>query len=76
MKNCNVNWLLWTYKASNEWMTNCDWCLVCNKDWQVQRANVDTDSFEEIMAKWSDPVRTENYQSSGHFENNVSQWLG
>lgn len=76
MKNCNVNWLMWTYKASNEWMTNCDWCLVCNKDWQVQRANVDTDSFEEIMAKWSDPVRTENYQSSGHFENNVSQWLG
>ncbi len=75
MENCNVNWLLWTYKASNEWMTNSDWSLVCNKDWSVDRANVDTDSFEEISRKWGAPVRTENYQSSGHYSANVKMWL-
>lgn len=75
MERTNVNWLLWTYKASNEWMTNSDWCLVCNRDWKVLRANVDKDSFDEIKAKWSEPVRTENYQSSGHYEKNVTQWL-
>lgn len=75
MERCGFNWMLWTYKASNEWMTNSDWCLVCNRDWYVDRANIDTDSFEEIARKWGEPVRTENYQSSGHYENNVSQWL-
>lgn len=76
MKKTNVNWLLWTYKASNEWMTNSDWCIVCNRDWFVDRANVDTDSFEDIQRKWSSPVRTENYQSSGHYERDVAHWLG
>lgn len=71
LNKANYSWFLWTYKATGHGMWSSDWCLRGSKD-GFHRANVKTDSYEEIARKWGECVRTENgFQDTGHFENNV-----
>lgn len=81
-KNCfktlnklDFGWYLWTYKAANHGMWNSDWCLFGMKD-GFERANVSEDSYEEIARKWGECLRTrDNFQSTGHYEKNVKDFL-
>ncbi len=75
MDKINYNWCLWTYKATGHMMWESDWCLRGSKD-GFYRAKVQTDSFEDIAAKWGECIRTENgFQDTGHYENNVKEYL-
>lgn len=75
LNKANYSWFLWTYKASNHGMWESDWCLRGSKD-GFHRANVRTDSVEEIARKWGECIRTENgFQDSGHYEKNVKAFL-
>lgn len=75
MNKINYNWCLWTYKATGHMMWESDWCLRGSKD-GFYRAKVQTDSFEDIAAKWGECIRTENgFQDTGHYENNVKEYL-
>ena len=69
------NCFLWTYKATGHGMWESDWCIKGSKD-GFHRANVRTDSYEEIARKWGECIRTENgFQDSGHYANNVKSHL-
>lgn len=75
MNNLGYNWMLWTYKATGHGMWSSDWCLMGSKN-GFERANVKTDSFEEIARKWGSAIQTENgFQATGHYENNVKAYL-
>jgi len=75
MKTCRFNWCLWTYKATGHGMWSSDWCIYGAKD-GFERVNIDSDSFDEIQRKWGSNLITEfGYQSTGHFENNVADWV-
>ncbi len=71
----NYSWFLWTYKATGHGMWESDWCIKGSKD-GFHRANVRTDSYEEIARKWGECIRTEiGFQDSGHYEKNVKAHL-
>lgn len=71
----NYSWFLWTYKATGHGMWESDWCIKGSKD-GFHRANVRTDSYEEIARKWGECIRTENgFQDTGHYEKNVKAHL-
>ena len=71
----NYSWTLWTYKATGHGMWESDWCIKGSKD-GFHRANVRTDSYEEIARKWGECIRTENgFQDSGHYGKNVREHL-
>ena len=75
MERLNYSWFLWTYKASNHGMWESDWCLRGAKD-GFARADIYTDSFEEIQAKWGECLRTDaGFQDSGHYDRNVKNYL-
>ena len=75
MDSLNFSWFLWTYKASNHGMWKSDWCLRGAKN-GFERANIYTDSYEEIARKWGECLRTDKgFQDSGHFDRNVKAWL-
>lgn len=75
MNRLNYSWFLWTYKATGHGMWNSDWCLRGSKN-GFARANIYTDSFEEIARKWGECLRTENgFQDSGHYDRNVKNFL-
>ncbi len=75
MNRLNYSWFLWTYKATGHGMWSSDWCLRGSKN-GFARANIYTDSFEEIARKWGECLRTENgFQDSGHYDRNVKNFL-
>lgn len=75
MENLNYSWFLWTYKATGHGMWESDWCLRGSKD-GFERANIYTDSYEEIARKWGECLRTENgFQDSGHYDRNVNNHI-
>ncbi len=75
LDKANYSWFLWTYKATGHGMWESDWCIKGSKD-GFHRANVRTDSYEEIARKWGECIRTENgFQNSGHYEKNVKAYL-
>lgn len=75
MNSLDYSWFLWTYKATGHGMWESDWCLRGSKD-GFERANIYTDSFEEIARKWGECIRTENgFQDSGHYNKNVKTYL-
>lgn len=75
MNRLNYSWFLWTYKATGHGMWSSDWCLMGSKD-GFARANIYTDSFEEIKTKWGECLRTDvGFQDSGHYDRNVKKYL-
>ncbi len=75
MDSLNYSWFLWTYKASNHGMWESDWCLRGAKD-GFERANIYTDSYEEIARKWGECLRTDiGFQDSGHYDRDVKAYL-
>ncbi len=75
MDRLNYSWFLWTYKATGHGMWESDWCIRGSKN-GFERANIYTDSFEEIARKWGECIRTENgFQDSGHYDRNVKIYL-
>lgn len=75
LEKANYSWFLWTYKATGHGMWESDWCIKGSKD-GFHRANVRTDSYEEIARKWGECIRTENgFRDSGHYEKNVREHL-
>lgn len=75
MNRLNYSWFLWTYKATGHGMWSSDWCLMGSKD-GFARANIYTDSFEEIKAKWGECLRTDvGFQDSGHYDRNIKNYL-
>lgn len=75
MNRLNYSWFLWTYKATGHGMWSSDWCLRGSKD-GFARANIYTDSFEEIKTKWGECLRTDvGFQDSGHYDRNVKNYL-
>ena len=75
LEKANYSWFLWTYKATGHGMWESDWCIKGSKD-GFHRANVRTDSYEEIARKWGECIRTENgFRDSGHYGKNVREHL-
>ncbi len=75
LNSANYSWFIWTYKATGHGMWDSDWCLKGSKN-GFHRANVHTDSFEEIARKWGECIRTENgFQDTGHYNKNVKAYL-
>ena len=75
MERLDYSWFLWTYKASSHGMRESDWCLRGAKD-GFARADIHTDSYEEIKAKWGECLRTDiGFQDSGHYGRNVKNHL-
>ncbi len=75
LEKADYSWFLWTYKATGHGMWSSDWCLRGSKD-GFERANVDSDSYEEIQRKWGACLRTENgFQDTGHYGEHVSEYI-
>ena len=75
LNTANFSWFLWTYKATGHGMWESDWCLRGSKD-GFHRVNVYNDSYEEILRKWGECIRTENgFQDTGHYDNNVKDYI-
>ena len=73
LDKANYSWFLWTYKATGHGMWESDWCLRGSKD-GFERANIKTDSYEEIARKWGECIRTENgFKDTGHYDKNVKE---
>ena len=59
LKICNeygISWTTWTYKGTNEDVANFFWYFG-----KPERADCANDSYEEILQKWGDPIRTEHF---------------
>ncbi len=57
---CNeygISWTTWTYKGTNQDVGTFFWYFG-----DVERADTVNDSFEEILEKWGEPIRTENFK--------------
>ncbi|MBR6634539.1 MAG: hypothetical protein IKL41_02795, partial [Clostridia bacterium] len=75
MEKLDYSWFLWTYKASSHGMWESDWCLRGAKD-GFARVNVYTDTYEEILLKWGECLRTDvGFTDSGHYDRNVKAHL-
>ena len=75
LNTANFSWFLWTYKATGHGMWESDWCLRGSKD-GFHRVNVYNDSYEEILRKWGECIRTENgFQDTGHYDKNVKDYI-
>lgn len=75
MDNLNYSWFLWTYKASGHGMWESDWCIKGSKN-GFERAEIYTDSYEEIARKWGECLKTDiGFQDSGHYDRDVKAWL-
>ncbi len=81
MNDLGIHWMLWTYKATGHGMWSSDWCLYGAKD-GFHRADIANGSYEQIADAWGYRVRTDaeggrgyGFQETGHYDNNVKEWL-
>lgn len=75
MQEADFSWTLWTYKAATRKQENSGWCLRCSNDPSL-RANVDTDSYDQIAHAWGACQRTEaSYHDTGHYDAHVKPFV-
>ena len=56
---CNeygISWTTWTYKGTNQDVKDFFWFFG-----KPEKADCENDSYEEILRKWGDPIRTEHF---------------
>lgn len=58
-----VSWTSWTYKGYCSWGES-DWFIYGYNDKNAV-ADLDRDSYDDILEKWTEPVRTENCSVTG-----------
>lgn len=59
LKICNeygISWTTWTYKGTNQDVGDFFWYFG-----KPERADCANDSYEELLRKWGEPVRTEHF---------------
>lgn len=61
--NNNVSWTTWTYKGYCSWGSS-DWFMYGTDDRSIC-VDLDNDSYETIMRKWGEKLRTENCRTMG-----------
>lgn len=54
----NISWTTWTYKGTNKDVGTFFWYFGSD----AERADVERDSYEVILEKWGDPLRTEHFK--------------
>ena len=69
-----VNWTVWTWKGYNSWAAWADWFVYgsVNDDYTVRP---ETDSYEEIAAKWGAMATDGGLFYSGHLDEEVTPFL-
>ncbi len=61
------SWSGWTYKGAGGDAYKSDWFLF-GSGADYESVDIVSDSYEEIMRKWGECIRTQNYTDTGHYE--------
>ena len=70
----NYSWTIWSYKGCGHGAWSSDWFIYGSKN-GFERANVNTDSFDEIKRKWGECIRTENGYTDTGFYDTISPFI-
>jgi len=69
-----VNWTVWTWKGYNSWAAWADWFIYGSINDELT-VHPETDSFEEIAAKWGMMKTEGTVFYSGHLDEEVTRFL-
>ena len=69
-----VNWTVWTWKGYNSWAAWADWFIWGSTE-DALTVHPETDSYEEIEAKWSAMATNGGNFYSGHLDEEVLPFL-
>ena len=68
---CNeygISWTTWTYKGTNRDVGTFFWYYG-----EPERADCANDSYEELLRKWGEPIRTERFEEKEYITNLIAQ---
>ena len=69
---CNeygISWTTWTYKGTNSDIGTFFWYFGT-----PERADCENDSYEELLRKWGEPLRTESFQEKEHVTKQIEMY--
>ncbi len=73
-ENHGVNWTVWTWKGYNSWAAWADWFIYGSVSGELT-VHPETDSYEEIAAKWGAMATDGGNFYSGHLDEEVTPYL-